>query len=111
MSGQFRTIFVTVGTTEFKELFESIDKSSFVDAIAQLGCRRLNIQVGRGDFPVRIPVECQLRGIDYDCFQFKPNLNTDMIGADLIISHCGAGSILEVRYQHPTFKRGNPINI
>ena len=33
--------------------------------------------------------------IEFHCFRFKANLDQEMDDADLIISHCGAGSILE----------------
>ena len=31
-----------------------------------------------------------------DTFDFKPDLKTDFENADLIITHCGAGTILEI---------------
>jgi beta-1,4-N-acetylglucosaminyltransferase len=37
-----------------------------------------------------------LNGIVIDCYDFKPDLRDDITSADLIISHCGAGSILEI---------------
>ena len=90
------SIFVTVGTTEFDELIESIDNKAFIESIASLNCRRLNIQIGRGTYlPKHIEDECAKRNIMYSCFRFKPTLDEDMKSADLIISHCGAGSILE----------------
>ena len=31
-----------------------------------------------------------------ESYGFRPDLNTDMAAADLIMSHCGAGTILEI---------------
>jgi len=92
----FKNIFITVGTTEFDELIERIDNAAFVDLLMSCSCQRLTIQIGRGLIePSQLPGLCQARGIFYVCFRFKPNLSVDMESSDLIISHCGAGSILE----------------
>ena len=37
-----------------------------------------------------------LSGPVIECFDYKPSLEDDMTAADIIITHCGAGSILEV---------------
>lgn len=37
-----------------------------------------------------------MSGLTVHCFPFKPSLLDDIGAADLIISHCGAGSILEI---------------
>ena len=91
-----RSIFVTVGTTEFDELVECLDCAEFVSALSNIGCKNLTIQIGRGKYePFRLNDLCRNYNISYSCFRFKPTLDEDMHSADLIISHCGAGSILE----------------
>ncbi len=97
----FPEVFVTVGTTEFNELLQTIDCTPFVDCLVQLNCKRLFIQMGRGTFdPFLLPAECERRSIEYNCFRFKPTLDDNMRNADLIITHCGAGSIIEAITLH-----------
>lgn len=45
--------------------------------------------------PQRILHECSRRGIECCVFRFKSTLDVEMLASSLIISHCGAGSILE----------------
>jgi beta-1,4-N-acetylglucosaminyltransferase len=91
----FSRIFITVGTTEFTELINRIDICDFVEAIRNVNCQHLVIQIGRGRQPVNLPRLCEENGIHCTIYQFKPNLTEDMSSASLIISHCGAGSIIE----------------
>ena len=91
------TVFITVGTTEFDTLIKSIDTASFLATLHKHGFTCLNIQIGRGAYePNYLTNE---NGASYNIniswFRFKANLSDDMNNADLIISHCGAGSILE----------------
>lgn len=98
MSNEARcaNVFVTVGTTDFDELIQSLDSIEFVNALCTLGCRRLVLQIGRGRFePQQLPTLCAERRIAFEFFRFKPTLDEEMQTADLIICHCGAGSILE----------------
>jgi beta-1,4-N-acetylglucosaminyltransferase len=92
----FDSILITVGTTEFNELISSIDNQRFVDTILDLKCRKVTLQIGRGDFPNYLSNICDTKDVEYSCFRFQPDLKEVMEKADLIISHCGAGSILEV---------------
>jgi len=104
-----KSIFITVGTTLFEPLIECISKSSFLNIIASHGYGRLVIQYGKGSNPIIgtdiVPSEeSQSSGtfkasggdsIEWEIYQFKPSLEADMQNADLIISHAGAGSIME----------------
>ena len=94
-----RNVFITVGTTEFDDLTRELDScsSEFVNVLIDVyDCRSLTLQMGRGVYePVCLPEHCSTMGISYSCFRFKSSLEEDMKLADLIISHCGAGSILE----------------
>ncbi len=97
------TIFITVGTTEFDGLIEAIDSEDFVACLKKCNFRHLNVQTGRGAYLPHIlskyqtSTDCGGANSDFkvNIFNFKPNLDADMKNADLIISHCGAGSILE----------------
>lgn len=87
-----KTVFVTVGTTLFNGLIEAIVSKEALDWLASKGFTRLTIQYGKGIAP-RTPDNCSLELV---CYDFKPSLMEDMLKADLIVSHAGAGTIMEV---------------
>ena len=88
--------FVTVGTTEFDELIAAIDCEAFVHALRALHCTHLVVQLGRGStLPIVLPEQCAAQGIDFSQFRFKDTLAEEMSAADVVVSHCGAGSALE----------------
>lgn len=86
-------LFVTVGTTEFDELVKAIDTIEFAREVAKK-FNRLTIQMGRGTYEPKV-LKSEITGLSVEVYRFKPTLDDDMKTADLIISHCGAGSILE----------------
>ncbi len=91
-----KVVFVTVGTTEFDELLQHLDSANFVAALQKSDCCELNVQIGRGKYEFAcLKGECDKAGIAFSSFRFKPTLAEDMKRADIIISHCGAGSVLE----------------
>nr|XP_046263139.1 UDP-N-acetylglucosamine transferase subunit ALG13 homolog [Scatophagus argus] len=87
-----KTVFVTVGTTSFNELIESITSSESVQALKARGYERLVVQVGRGSL---LPAADSCPHIRLEAFRFKDSLAEDIKQADLIISHAGAGSCLD----------------
>ena len=92
------TVLVTVGTTEFDELVEELDKEcdSFVQMLIAQGMKRLVVQIGRGvTEPVLLAAICGKYGVNFEWFRFKPTLQQYMESADLVLSHSGAGSIIE----------------
>ena len=106
-----RTVFVTVGTTLFDDLIESVTNANFLTDLYELEFRRIVIQFGKGVVPnfvnnvfsanedlvrgvFHLPDDCE-KIIEYEVFRFKPSLDQDMNVAHWIISHAGAGSIME----------------
>lgn len=87
-----KTVFVTVGTTSFDELIERITSSDSVQTLKARGYERLVLQVGRGSV---LPTPDSCPNIRLEAFRFKDSIADDMKGADLVISHAGAGSCLE----------------
>ncbi|XP_071395572.1 UDP-N-acetylglucosamine transferase subunit ALG13 [Centroberyx affinis] len=87
-----KTAFVTVGTTSFDELIQSITSSDAVQALKGHGYERLVLQVGRGSL-LPSPESCP--HLTLEAFRFKDSIAEDMKRADLVISHAGAGSCLE----------------
>ena len=95
----FPKVFLTVGTTEFDALVAvAVDSPELVDALATLyGCKHIVMQIGRGQRePHEAAGHCKRRGILFEWYRFKESILPDVISSDLVISHCGAGTILEV---------------
>lgn len=87
-----KTVFLTVGTTSFDELIESITRSEAAQALKARGYERLVLQVGRGSV---LPAANSCPHIELEAFRFKDSIAEDIRQADLVISHAGAGSCLE----------------
>ncbi|XP_036404863.1 UDP-N-acetylglucosamine transferase subunit ALG13 homolog [Megalops cyprinoides] len=87
-----KTVFVTVGTTRFDELIESVASEETVRVLSDLGYQKLVLQVGRGSV---LPDPDSCAGLVVDAFRFKDSIAEDIRDADLVISHAGAGSCLE----------------
>ncbi|CAM9405329.1 unnamed protein product [Chrysoparadoxa australica] len=79
--------FVTVGTTSFDKLISAACDPSCLAELRGLGYDKVIVQWGRGSY--------EPSGVGVEGYRFKPNLKEDMAQADLIISHAGAGSIME----------------
>jgi beta-1,4-N-acetylglucosaminyltransferase len=94
-----RNVFITVGTTEFDELVCEIDDMNFIHTLKENGFTSATLQIGRGTHEPSI-LSSGCSELVVEVYRFKPTLDEDMKRADLIISHCGAGSILEaVKYE------------
>ncbi|UJR30388.1 hypothetical protein I4U23_017923 [Adineta vaga] len=84
--------FVTVGTTKFDLLIETIVQDSNVlqTLIDYLHIDKLILQIGNSEMPsyknLSIPIEF---------YQYKDSIENDIQQADLVISHAGAGTILQ----------------
>lgn len=86
--------FITVGTTEFDELFSYIDCHEFIDLLIHHGFKKLVIQMGRGIYQfkhLKSSVDLEIQILQYvDVF-------TEYIKQfHFIIGHAGAGTLLEI---------------
>ncbi|CAG09783.1 unnamed protein product, partial [Tetraodon nigroviridis] len=95
-----KTVFVTVGTTRFDELIESITSPVNVQVLKDRGYERLVLQVGQGSL---LPAADSCPHISLEAYRFKGSIADDIEQADLVISHAGAGSCLE------TLGAGKPL--
>uniref|UniRef100_A0A7S0J467 UDP-N-acetylglucosamine transferase subunit ALG13 n=1 Tax=Calcidiscus leptoporus TaxID=127549 RepID=A0A7S0J467_9EUKA len=84
-------VYVTVGTTQFDSLIDALLTADVLGLLVAQGYRRLLMQIGRGREPV-LPAEAPLT---IEWYRFKDSLAADMHAASLLISHAGAGSIME----------------
>lgn len=114
---QKRCVFVTVGTTLFDSLISVICTPSFIHKLISHGYDKIIIQYGKGSIPPSSPFlhgttdptctgggQCREgickdnltgKSLSYEIYNFKNSLHDDMEQADLILSHAGAGSIME----------------
>ncbi|KAI8800451.1 hypothetical protein BJ742DRAFT_841581 [Cladochytrium replicatum] len=90
MSG--KTVFVTVGTTRFDALVNYVASTPFRDELVRKGFTRLVVQHGSTPPPPPSPFHPSLETMYYS---YKPDLQPDILSADLVISHAGSGTILE----------------
>lgn len=94
----FHTIFVTVGTTLFEDLVKTILSDEILSLLQKFQCKLLRVQYGAGmgiDEATIQRVEREF-AIKIECYNYKANIIADIVASDLIISHAGAGSCIEV---------------
>ncbi len=93
-----KQLLVTVGTTEFDQLIEMIDNESFLSLMQKFGFQRLLVQHGRGIYSMKVltaPLVAAKYGIEVLTMRFHDNLAEVIATCDLLIGHCGAGTILD----------------
>ncbi|XP_062997941.1 UDP-N-acetylglucosamine transferase subunit ALG13 homolog [Elgaria multicarinata webbii] len=88
-----KSAFVTVGTTSFDDLVTAVTTPEALQVLQDLGYSKLVLQVGRGTV---CPDSVSSATFILEVFRFKNSLAEDVQTADLVISHAGAGSCLEV---------------
>jgi beta-1,4-N-acetylglucosaminyltransferase len=86
-----KVVFATVGTTQFDGLVDALLSDEVLVLLAEHGYTELRLQVGHGTEP-SIPASPPLK---VKWYRFKDGLSADMAESALLISHAGAGSILE----------------
>merc|ERR1712189_79050 len=87
-----KSLFVTVGTTKFDELIQTVTSERVLDVLVKKGFTKLTLQTGRGSYEVDRGYR---EDIKIDTYQYKPSIRSDIEDAALVISHAGAGSIQE----------------
>ncbi|EIW85055.1 glycosyltransferase family 1 protein [Coniophora puteana RWD-64-598 SS2] len=94
------SVLVTVGSTRFDELLEAVMSEEVCKALRKQGYKHLILQYGNSDAkPIRIFGDTEhfhAHGLDIEAWKFKPSLRYNIEQADLVISHAGSGTILEV---------------
>lgn len=88
-----RNVFVTVGTTRFEKLVAAATSKAALEWMASRGYTSLTVQYGTGQEPkIGVADNCP---IAIRIYSFQPSLDEDMRRADLILSHAGAGTVME----------------
>lgn len=91
----FESIFVTVGTTQFDALIAEFCTPKVYEVLKSVGCKNLTIQHGRGKLDNEKFTEL-MKGIHVKTYDLKSSIAKDIEQADLVISHAGAGSCIDV---------------
>lgn len=107
---QFKTLFVTVGSTKFEQLINRVLKPDLLQQLHKYNYRRVILQVGNGvhddddlfnfkqkDFSASANEITKFHkgSVEIVAYRYKSSIREDLESADLVISHSGAGSILE----------------
>ena len=100
-----KILFVTVGTTKFEGLINRILNNDILALLNKLQFTTIILQIGNGihsDETLQAmsqdrnaSVEFTKQGIKIEAYRYKSTLKDDLLKADLVISHAGAGSIIE----------------
>ncbi|XP_015110639.1 UDP-N-acetylglucosamine transferase subunit ALG13 homolog [Diachasma alloeum] len=88
-----KKVFVTVGTTKFDKLIETITKDEVLKELSRRGYDHLILQIGASTIDPNCTPRCGMKKVEF--FRLKPSIQEYMRSADLVISHAGAGSCLE----------------
>jgi beta-1,4-N-acetylglucosaminyltransferase len=95
MKSTTKNIFVTVGTTKFDELVLAVTTPKAIQWMKDHGYTSLTIQFGRGTKPTVFEKENTNDDFTIKVYDFQSSLEEDMKNADLILSHAGAGTVME----------------
>ena len=89
------SVFVTVGTTKFDALVSAVDDTRCRALLRRLGHDSMTVQIGHGRV---VPRESSVGGATPAVrhFRHEPSLAPHIAAASLVISHGGAGTIMEV---------------
>ena len=84
-------VFVTVGTTRFDALVAALDTDACLSALVDRGFTSLRMQIGHGVYVPRP----SFPGLELSFYRHDPHYKNDVAKADLVVSHAGAGSIMD----------------
>ncbi|GLB35414.1 putative glycosyltransferase family 28 C-terminal domain [Lyophyllum shimeji] len=94
--------FVTVGSTRFDSLVQAVLSQPVLSTLRLKGYTRLVVQCGNSSFELASSISgektlvVEREGVDIELWNFKPTLQKEYESADLVISHAGSGTILDV---------------
>ncbi|KAG6821066.1 hypothetical protein H0H93_007225 [Arthromyces matolae] len=94
--------FVTVGSTQFDALVQATLSPTVLSTLRRKDYTRLIVQCGNSNFELASAISegqklvIEREGVDIELWKFKSTLQDVYEKADLIISHAGSGTILDV---------------
>jgi len=107
--------FFTVGSTKFDSLVEAAFSTGVLSSLHRRGYTDVIIQCGNSTFNYASSIEGGITqtllkdDVRIEFWKFKPSLQAEFEKADLVISHAGSGTILDVlRLGKPLIVVPNP---
>jgi beta-1,4-N-acetylglucosaminyltransferase len=88
-----KCIFITVGTTRFDRLIETVfdERTNIIRTLVEhFDMDRLIVQRGQSRLPDCLPLNVRI-----ESYEYKDSIADDIQQADFVISHAGAGTILQ----------------
>jgi UDP-N-acetylglucosamine:LPS N-acetylglucosamine transferase len=82
-----KSLFVTVGSTRFNDLIETVMSKSFFSAIISQNFKHLTIQ--HGSSHVNLNSLGSTNELTIDVYDYKKDIAEDLKNADLVICHAG----------------------
>lgn len=101
-------VFVTVGSTKFDALVNTVLTRLVLDAFHAKGYTDVVIQCGNShvsELGDTDSCELNIANVSISVWRFKPSLELDVAAANLVISHAGSGTILDV------LREGKPLMV
>lgn len=93
-----KIVFVTVGTTKFDNLITTVLSRAVLEALSACNYKHLILQIGNSSLEPDCTARYGFHKIE--TFKLSPSIRKYMQSADLVISHAGAGSVLEALEEH-----------
>lgn len=90
-----KQILVTVGTTKFEDLIRNVDTEEFYKFLDDNNFTKLIVQKGRGEYTIKNHTNCTFKNLIVEQYELMPNFENVIKSCDYVISHAGAGIILE----------------
>ncbi len=96
-AGRQLQVLVTVGSTKFDALMRAVDTPAFFAAMQRRGVEEVLVQKGRSDYVFQTQTgSAAAHGVRLTVFDYRPFLQDLVRRVALVVSHAGAGTILEV---------------
>ena len=96
-----KTAFVTVGSTKFETLIDRLLDDDVLHVLEKYSFNRMIIQIGNGKHKIlnvdegKTCLELIKNNVQIIAYKYKQSIRQDLEQADLVISHAGAGSVIE----------------
>lgn len=84
-------LLITVGTTRFDSLVETIFTESFLEAAQKISVDKIVLQHGHSPLPRSVEVTFSI-----EAHTFLSHLQDEIEMADIVIGHAGSGTVLDV---------------
>jgi beta-1,4-N-acetylglucosaminyltransferase len=90
-----KQILITVGTTKFEKLIKSLDRENFYHFFDNMKFDKMIIQKGSGEYVPEMYNNIKLENLKVEVHDIINNFENVIKSSEYIISHAGAGIILE----------------